>query len=106
MKSHGEKEAEAFERFVATQDNILECFTVSGEWDYMLRIVAADIRDYEAFLREPYLLHPAVATASSQFALSRIKYSTAVPVQSACRPFRGRSASSRTWIASWVRGEG
>lgn len=80
LKSHGEKEAEASERFVAMQDNILECFTVSGEWDYMLRIVAADIRDYEAFLMRTLLRHPAVATASSQFALSRIKYSTAVPM--------------------------
>ncbi len=80
LKSHGEKDAEAFERFVAIQGNILECFTVSGEWDYLLRIVAADIRDYETFLMKTLLRHPAVATASSQFALSRIKYSTVVPV--------------------------
>ncbi|MGE8410351.1 MAG: Lrp/AsnC family transcriptional regulator [Pseudomonas sp.] len=80
LKSHGEQDAEAFERFVAVQDNILECYTVSGEWDYLLRIVAADIRDYEAFLMRTLLRHPSVATASSQFALSRVKYSTAVPV--------------------------
>jgi len=80
LKSHGEQDAAAFERFVADQDNILECYTVSGEWDYLLRIVAADIRDYEQFLMRTLLRHPAVANASSQFALSRVKYSTRIPV--------------------------
>ena len=80
LKSHGEQDAEAFERFVADQENILECYTLSGEWDYLLRIVAADIRDYEQFLMHTLLRHPSVANASSQFALSRVKYTTRVPV--------------------------
>ncbi|NIF30326.1 Lrp/AsnC family transcriptional regulator [Pantoea sp. Tr-811] len=80
LKSHSEADAKVFEQFVADQDNILECYTVSGEWDYLLRIVAADIRGYEHFLMRTLLRHPAVASANSQFALSRVKYTTAVPV--------------------------
>jgi len=80
LKSHSEQDARAFERFVADQDNILECYTVSGEWDYLLRVVAIDIRDYEQFLMRTLLRHSSVATASSQFALSRVKYSTVIPV--------------------------
>lgn len=80
LKSHGRQDAKDFEHFVAAEECIQECYTVSGEWDYLLRIVAADIRSYEAFLMHTLLPHPTVAHASSQFALSRIKYTTSVPV--------------------------
>ncbi len=45
-----------------------------------LRIVAADIEGYEIFLMRTLLAHPTVATASSHFALSVVKYSTALPL--------------------------
>lgn len=80
LKSHGEQDARKFESFVAGQESIVECYTVSGEWDYLLRIVAADVRSYEAFLMRVLLRHPAVASANSQFALRRIKYTTSIPV--------------------------
>jgi Lrp/AsnC family transcriptional regulator len=52
----------------------------SGDWDYLLRIVARDVADYERFLMRTLLEHPSVATASSHFALSTIKDDTALPV--------------------------
>lgn len=80
MKSHSEKDAREFECFVEAQENILECYTMSGEWDYMLRVVSSDIRSYENFLMQTLLKLPSVATANSQFALSRKKYSTRIPI--------------------------
>lgn len=80
LKSHSEQDARKFESFVAEQESIVECYTVSGEWDYLLRIVAADVRSYEAFLMRVLLRHSAVASANSQFALRRIKYTTSIPV--------------------------
>ena len=53
---------------------------MTGEWDYMLRVVAADVERYETFLMRTLLAHPAVATASSHFALSVVKYTTELPV--------------------------
>lgn len=53
---------------------------MSGDWDYLLRIVAADIADYERFLMRVLLRHEAVATASSHFALSCVKSETSIPV--------------------------
>jgi Lrp/AsnC family transcriptional regulator len=53
---------------------------MSGDWDYLLRIVAIDVPDYERFLMEILLEHPAVGGASSHFALSMTKYATALPV--------------------------
>jgi Lrp/AsnC family transcriptional regulator len=58
----------------------MECYSMSGEWDYLLRIVAADVADYEEFLMRTLLEHPSVGGAASHFALSTTKYTTALPV--------------------------
>lgn len=80
MKSHGQAERSAFEAFLLTQPEIVECYSMSGEWDYLMRIVVAGVADYERFLMRQILNHPNVATAASHFALSQVKYTTAIPV--------------------------
>ncbi len=80
MKSHGNTAREEFQEFVELHDEIMECYSMSGEWDFLLRIVVANVRDYERFLMHELLNHPAVATSASHFALSRVKYTTAMPV--------------------------
>ena len=80
MKSHDGRTREEFEQFVAGREEVMECFSMSGEWDYLLRIVAADVRDYERFLMGKLLTHPSVAASTSHFALKRVKYTTAMPV--------------------------
>jgi Lrp/AsnC family transcriptional regulator len=80
IRSHESAARAAFETFIRTQGEILECHSMSGEWDYLLKIVVADVSDYERFLMGRLLGHPAVATASSHFALAEVKYTTAVPV--------------------------
>jgi len=80
MKSHAKESRSAFEKFVERRPEVVECFSMSGDWDYLLRIVAADVADYNFFLMETLLGHPSVAGASSHFALSMPKYTTAIPV--------------------------
>jgi Lrp/AsnC family transcriptional regulator len=80
MRTHAEEGREAFERFVRSRGEIMECHSMSGEWDYLMRIVVADVADYERFLMRELLRHPSVASAASHFALSQVKYTTAVPV--------------------------
>ena len=58
----------------------MECHSMSGEWDYLLRVVARDVADYEGFLMGTILAHPAVGGASSNFSLRVVKYETAIPV--------------------------
>jgi Lrp/AsnC family transcriptional regulator len=79
-RSHAIDARTSFEAFVASRPEILECYSMSGEWDYLLRIVARDVASYEAFLMRVLLNHPSVATASSHFALSLTKHTTAMPV--------------------------
>lgn len=80
MKSHSAEATEAFESFVASRDEIIECYSMSGDWDYLLRILVADVEDYNRFLMRIVLRHPSVATGSSHFALAQVKYTTAVPI--------------------------
>ena len=80
MKSHTGAAAQDFEAFVAGRPEILECYSMSGEWDYLMRIVVEGVADYERFLMRDLLNHPNVATSASHFALSQVKYTTAIPV--------------------------
>ena len=79
MRSHSTESIEAFEAFVANELCVLECYSMSGEWDYLLQIVACDVEGYETFLMRKLLKHPSVAGASSQFSLRIVKYTTAIP---------------------------
>lgn len=80
MKSHAQAERSEFEAFLRSRPEILECYSMSGEWDYLMRIVVEGVADYEHFLMRQVLNHPNVATAASHFALSQVKYTTAIPV--------------------------
>lgn len=70
----------SFEKFAKEQPEVVECYSMSGDWDYLLRIVAADVADYNSFLTGRMLKHPAVSAASSHFVLETIKFTTALPV--------------------------
>ncbi len=80
MKNHQPENIAAFQSFVKERPEILDCYMMSGDWDYLLRVVAGDVADYEKFLVRGLLRHSAVATASSHFTLSQVKYETAVPL--------------------------
>lgn len=80
MKSHAEARRLDFESYVRSRPEILECHSMSGEWDYLMRVVAQDVADYERFLMRELLNHSNVATTASHFSLSQVKYTTALPV--------------------------
>ena len=80
MTEHTDKNRQDFERLVDTLPEVMECYSVSGERDYVLQIVAPDMETYTTFLNEQILKHPAVRSASSTFVLRRLKYITQLPV--------------------------
>ena len=80
LKSHAPTERANFEAFLRGRPEILECHSMSGEWDYLMRIVVEGVADYESFLMRRLLNHPNVAGCASHFALSQVKYTTAIPV--------------------------
>jgi len=80
MKSHEPEARKSFEQFVQAHDQVMECLSMSGEWDYLLRVVVGDVREYEIFLMTELLGHPSIATSASHFALKRVKYTTCIAV--------------------------
>lgn len=71
---------QSFEKLIATREEIVECYSMTGDWDYLLLIIATDIPEFETILMKEILSHPSVASSSSLFALKRIKYTTSIPV--------------------------
>ena len=80
MKSHAESARQDFERFISSHREVLECYSMSGEWDYLIRAVVGNVREYEELLMRGILAHEAVLSSSSHFAMKAVKYTTALPV--------------------------
>lgn len=79
MKSHDLAARHDFEVFINSHKEVLECYSMSGEWDYLIRAVVGDVREYEILLMRGILTHDAVLSSSSHFALKAVKYTTALP---------------------------
>ena len=79
MVQHSDKTRQSFEAHVEGLPEVMECFSVSGERDYVLQIISSDMESYNEFLNTKILHHDSVHSASSSFALRRVKYTTALP---------------------------
>lgn len=80
MKSQDAASRAAFETFVSLREEVMECFSTSGEWDYQLTVSTRNMQEFEDFLMRHLLSHEAVLTSSSHFAIRRVKYKTDLPV--------------------------
>ena len=80
MKRHDEASLTAFEESVMEVPEIVECYLAGGEKDYVLRIVAASVDEYEKLLRGQILQLPNVESINSTFTLKQVKYTTELPV--------------------------
>jgi Lrp/AsnC family transcriptional regulator, leucine-responsive regulatory protein len=75
-----EEDLERFASAISKWDEVLECYLMTGNRDYLLRVVAADLSSYEAFLKNKLTRLDGIASIESSFALSQVKYSIALPV--------------------------
>ncbi len=79
MKSQDAQARAAFQKAVDDEPAIMEVYSVTGEWDYMLHMVVRDIADFEDILMRRLLELDCVAGTSTIFALRRIKHTRQVP---------------------------
>lgn len=77
---HNDKNRTLFEQHIHSLQGILQCFSVSGDRDYILLVAAKNMEAYDHFLNAHILMHPTIHSARSTFTLREIKYSTALPV--------------------------
>ena len=69
-----------FERAILERPEVLQCFSMTGSADYIIRVVVQDAAHYERFLQEVVFTSPAVQHISSHFALREIKNTAALPL--------------------------
>ena len=70
-----------FENAVRRCPNVLVCYLVSGEYDYILRVAARDLEDYERIHRHHLTRLPAVSRVQSSFALRTVRKTTVLPLR-------------------------
>ncbi|HEY5809652.1 MAG TPA: Lrp/AsnC family transcriptional regulator [Povalibacter sp.] len=80
LSSQGGDAVMKFEQAVRKHPEILECYTMMGETDFLLRVIARDLKAYETFFRDHLSRFPGVQVVNSSIALSAIKETTALPL--------------------------
>jgi Lrp/AsnC family leucine-responsive transcriptional regulator len=75
-----ERVLETFEEAVQNWPEVMECYLMTGDSDYLLRVVASDLAAYERFLMDKLTRVPGVASINSSFALKQVTYKTALPI--------------------------
>lgn len=71
---------EAFEKAVRDRPEVMECYLMTGDADYLLRVLVADVPAFERFILDFLSRVPGVGNIKSSFALKQVKYQTALPL--------------------------
>ena len=78
--SHKRNPMDLFTAAVQTWPEVVECAALTGEMDYLLRVVVEDMAHYSRFVMDTLLRHPSVEDCKTSFVLDRVKNTTALPV--------------------------
>ena len=76
-----EDNLERFERAVLARPEVMEVYLMTGDFDYLLRVVVPDIDSYQRFVLEHLTRIAGVASIKSSFALKQVQYKTALPLE-------------------------
>ena len=69
-----------FEQMIKGHPEVLECYTMTGIWDYVLKIVTRDVRHYEDFVRNTLSASDLIRELHSHIAVTEIKNTSALPL--------------------------
>ena len=94
-----ESSLETFERAISERPEVMECYLMTGDADYLLRVVVPDVQALERFIVDFLTKVRGVGNIRSSFALKQVKYQTALPLPdrrpAAKAAQRGRNAAKR-----------
>ena len=71
---------DTFEKSVLAREEVMECYLMTGDADYLLRVVVPDVPSIERFIVDYLARIPGVSSIKSSFALKQVKYQTALPI--------------------------
>lgn len=80
MAAHSPETAQGFLRLIGTLPEIVACWTLTGEADYLLRVWCADLPALNALIHHRLLPHPAVARVQSQIVMDQPKADAGLPI--------------------------
>ncbi len=80
LEQQVEPALEAFEAAVRRRPEVMECYLMTGDADYLLRVVVPDLADYERFLMDHLTRVRGIASIKSSFALRPVKHGTELPL--------------------------
>ena len=81
LKQQTRAALDAFEANITAREEVMECYLMSGEADYLVRVALPDIAALERFIIEQLSPMKEVEKIRSSFALKQVRYKTALPVQ-------------------------
>jgi Lrp/AsnC family transcriptional regulator, leucine-responsive regulatory protein len=80
LKEQSKDKLAEFERRIAEHDEVMECYLMSGDSDYLIRVALADIGALEKFILNQLTPIPGIEKIRSSFALKQVRYKTALPL--------------------------
>jgi len=90
LERHGKTQSDAFESAAAALPEVLDCYAVSGDADYLLRIVAPDLPAFSDVMMKRVLRLPGVAQVKTHIALQKVKQSHVLPLIHLTQPAKVR----------------
>ncbi len=76
LKEHAQEAGARFVQEIVRLDEVQECYNISGDYDFMLKIVVHDMREYQAFLMNKLASLENIGSTHSIFVMSEIKHET------------------------------
>jgi Lrp/AsnC family transcriptional regulator, leucine-responsive regulatory protein len=81
LKEQSKSALSEFETRIAEHDEVMECYLMTGDSDYLIRVVVADIQALEKFILEQLSPIPGIEKIRSSFTLKQVRYKTALPLK-------------------------
>jgi Lrp/AsnC family leucine-responsive transcriptional regulator len=85
LKSQSKQALAAFEERIAEHDQVMECYLMTGDSDYLIRVAVADIAALERFIIDQLTPIPGIEKIRTSFTLKQVRYKTALPLPAATR---------------------
>lgn len=96
LERHAEPQTETFESCVAALPEVLDCYSVSGDADYILRIVTSDLASFSELMMKRILRLPGVTHIKTSIALQKIKQTHVLPLGHITQPVRPKKLIRHT----------
>jgi Lrp/AsnC family leucine-responsive transcriptional regulator len=80
LEKQSRKALETFEDAIRQRSEVMECYLMTGDADYLIRVVVTDVQALERFIVDELTRIPGIANIRSSFALKQVKYETSLPL--------------------------